>query len=84
MKSGVLAQVFAALKAGTATDQLAMRLGLDDGIVAAAVDHFVALKMVTPAGELAVGCVDCSPNSAADLPPSCFGCPITGRRAKRN
>lgn len=74
----VLVDVLDAVRAGVPAPHLGAWLGVDDGLAEAALDHWVRLGFVTPAGELALGCTACGgePDPARPRAPSCTGCPF--------
>ncbi|WP_449386284.1 hypothetical protein [Cellulomonas soli] len=72
----VLTDVLTATRAGATPDAVARRLGLDQGLVDAAIDHWVRLGVVTSvcAGPRAPGA------ACAAATPACAGCPVAPRR----
>jgi len=72
--SSVLAQVLAAVQAGVPQDSLASKLGIDPGLAALAVEHWVRLGVVTDPASLRLGCATCPPPAARSA--TCKGCPF--------
>ncbi|MDR0482081.1 MAG: hypothetical protein LBH13_02815 [Cellulomonadaceae bacterium] len=56
----VLTDVLNEVKRGVPADHVGQSLGIDQGLAEAAVDHWVRLGIVTPAGDLNLGCTACS------------------------
>ncbi|GAB2472862.1 hypothetical protein [Xylanimonas ulmi] len=80
----VLVRVLDAVRSGVSTDRLGSYLGVDDGLAQAALDHWVRLGLVTPAGDLTLGCSGCGPAQAVvggrgvtAAGPACGGCPFS-------
>lgn len=71
----VLADVLAETRAGATPERAARNLGLDQGLVDAALDHWVRLGVVTSvcAGPRVVG------GACASATPACAGCPVAPR-----
>lgn len=78
---GILGRVFQTLASGIPSTLLASHLGIDQGLADACVDYWVRVGLVTPTGDISIGCTSCSAPSGglpgADRPPSCRGCPFT-------
>jgi hypothetical protein len=55
----LLTDVLTAVRRGVPSDRLGPALGLDDNLAAAALDHWVRLGIVTPSGDLTLGCTAC-------------------------
>jgi hypothetical protein len=70
----VLDRVLNAVRAGVPSDRLPTALNIDPGLAEMAVDHWVRLGIVTPAGSLALGCAECPPISRR--PATCKACPF--------
>lgn len=72
----VLTDVLAQTRAGATPGRVARQLGLDRGLVDAAIDHWVRLGVVTSvcAGPRAPGA------ACAVATPACAGCPVAPRR----
>lgn len=75
----VLTDVLAGTRRGLPAGRIAADLGVDRGLVDAAVDHWVRLGVVTSAAGL-TGCGSCGNPAATERPapvsPACFGCPF--------
>jgi hypothetical protein len=75
----VLTDVLAGARRGLPVGRLAAELGVDRGLVEAALDHWVRLGLVTGADDL-TSCGSCGTAGAADRPPpsspGCWGCPF--------
>jgi hypothetical protein len=76
----LLAAVLDETRRGHGADAIAARLGVERGLVDAAVDHWVRVGAVTRAGDL-LGCGGCGAGGgASDAPgvtlPACRGCPV--------
>jgi hypothetical protein len=82
----LLAAVLDETRRGHGADAIAARLGVEPGLVDAAVDHWVRVGAMTRAGDL-LGCGGCGTGAGpADAPgpaasPACRGCPIAPRAA---
>ena len=73
----VLRQVFHAIQTGTPVNRVAATLGIDAGLADLAIDHWVKLGLITPAGELGLVCPGCAPGvSTTPKSPKCTGCPF--------
>jgi hypothetical protein len=81
----VLADVLTEARRGRSATAIAAGLGLDVGVVDAALDHAERLGLVVPAASI-IGCGGCAapePAAAAThapAPASCRGCPLVGTR----
>ncbi|QAY71255.1 hypothetical protein [Xylanimonas protaetiae] len=76
----VLADVLDAVRRGVPGDHVAAHLGVDPGLADLALDHWVRLGIVTPAGDLQLGCTGCSGlagGARVERAPSCAGCPFS-------
>ena len=75
-----LGQVLTAVRSGIPTNRLAATLGIDAGLAEMALQHWIQLGVITPAGELSLVCNGCAPTTVAgaDNPKSakCVGCPF--------
>ena len=76
-----LGQVLTAVRAGVPTNKLAATLGIDPGLTDMALQHWVNRGVITTAGELALVCNGCAPNTVANnsqqpKSPKCVGCPF--------
>lgn len=75
----VLTDVLAGARRGLPVGRIAAELGVDRGLVDAALDHWVRLGVVTSADDL-MGCGTCGTAGATDRPaptsPGCVGCPF--------
>lgn len=69
----VLADVLRETRTGARPGAVAARLGLDLGLVEAAVDHWVRLGVITPVEALGLGCSGCGTSGSAGA--ACAGCP---------
>jgi hypothetical protein len=63
-----LQAVLGAVRDGVAVDRLGAHLGMDDGLVEMALEHWRDLEVITPACSL----LACQPGSA----PACRRCPL--------
>ena len=72
-----LIDVLDAVRRGVPGERVAARLGIDPGVAELALDHWVRLGIVTPAGELSLGCSGCGDDGPAQRPPACRGCPFS-------
>ncbi|QAY62861.1 hypothetical protein ET495_05935 [Xylanimonas allomyrinae] len=79
----VLTDVLDAVRRGVPGERLGAYLGVDDGLAELALDHWVRLGIVTPAGDLHLGCTACSGltgtagTQPTQRPPGCGGCPFS-------
>jgi len=79
----LLAAVLDETRRGHGADAIAARLGVERGLVDAAVDHWVRVGAVTRAGDL-LGCGGCGtgggpPGAPGVASPACRGCPVAPR-----
>ena len=75
-----LTDVLNAVRRGVPGERVASRLGIDPGVAELALEHWVRLGIVTPAGDLSLGCTGCGddgPLGKAERPPACRGCPFS-------
>ena len=68
----VLADVLGEARTGASAGVISRRLGLDRGLVEAALDQGVRLGLVTPTPRLGAGCEGCAPGPSRSL--ACAGC----------
>lgn len=76
----VLIDVLDAVKRGVPGERVGAYLGVDPGLADAALDHWVRLGIVTPSGDLQLGCTGCSGLNGGERvehAPSCAGCPFS-------
>lgn len=72
----VLTDVLGAVRSGISADRLGPVLGVDAGLAALALEHWVNLGVVTPSTELSLGCTTCGSDDAP-TGPTCVGCPFS-------
>jgi len=73
-RSGILSDVFGAVRAGIPGPRVAAHLGADPALVELALEHLTARGLVTEAGSLGLGCATCPPPE--NRPPTCKACPF--------
>ena len=76
----VLTDVLDAVTRGVPGERVASYLGVDAGLAALALDHWVRLGIVTPSGDLQLGCTACPGlhgGEPVERAPSCAGCPFS-------
>ena len=72
--------VLDAVRRGVPGERLGAHLGVDEGLAELALEHWVRLGIVTPAGDLQLGCTACSGlngGERVEQAPSCAGCPFS-------
>jgi hypothetical protein len=75
-----LGDVLDAVRRGVPAQSVAASLGIDSGLADLALDHWVRLDIITPAGNLHLGCGSCSGPAGEDQnqrAPGCAGCPFS-------
>ena len=66
----LLADVLRESRDGARPGAIAARLGVDPGLVEAAIDHWVRLGEISTVTQLGLGCSGCAPGAG------CSGCPV--------